>query len=136
MVEDVQAAPAALALQPVGRIGHELELLEDELGNDERPLDEPRVAEVGDAAVDDDARVEDLVAAAGAFSLKKPEEVGRVEPLRLPRPDEEPDVGHDDQEEDADEGGHLLRADDGLVDRAEHPAEEDADEQARCRRSR
>ena len=123
MVEDVQSAPAALALQPVRRVGDKLQLLEHELGNDQRALDEARVAEVGDAPVDDDARIQDLVAPAEALLLEEAEEVGGVEPLRFLRPDQEPDVRQEDEEKDPDEGRRRRIGADLLVDRPERPAE-------------
>ena len=63
LLQDVEAAPAAVALERVGRVGDELQLLEHELRDDERAVDEARFADVGDAAVDDHAGVENLVAA-------------------------------------------------------------------------
>ena len=58
-VQDVEAAPAAVALQRIGRVGDELQFLQHELRHDQRAVQEPGLDDVGDAAVDDDARVED-----------------------------------------------------------------------------
>ncbi len=63
LLQDVEAAAAAVALERVGRVGDELQLLQHELRDDERAVDEAGLADVGDAAVDDDAGVENLVAA-------------------------------------------------------------------------
>src|SRR5207237_9023161 len=62
LLEDVEASAATIALQRVGRIGDELQLLEHKLRNHQRAVDEPGLADIRDAAVDADARVEHLVA--------------------------------------------------------------------------
>ena len=59
LLQDVEAAAAAVALQRVGGVGDELQLLEHELRDDQRAVEEAGLADVGDAAVDDDAGVED-----------------------------------------------------------------------------
>src|SRR5262249_56974602 len=61
LLQNVEAAAAAVALHRVGGIGDQLQLLQDELRDDQRAVDEPCLAHVGDAPVDDHARVEDLV---------------------------------------------------------------------------
>ena len=61
LLQDVEAATAAVALHRVGRVGHQLQLLEHELRNDQGAVHEPGVADVGDPAVDDHRGVEDLV---------------------------------------------------------------------------
>ncbi len=63
--EDLEAAPAAVAAERVGAVGDVLELFEDELRHDERPVDEPGLDDLGDPAVDDRARVDDDVGVAG-----------------------------------------------------------------------
>src|SRR5262249_53459104 len=49
----------AIALQLVRTIGHRLQFLEDETRHDQLGVDEPRITNIGNAAVDDDARVQD-----------------------------------------------------------------------------
>src|SRR5207244_8570088 len=61
LLENVEPPAAAIALQRVGRIGDELQLLQHELRNHQRAVDEPGLAHVGDPAVDDHARVQNLV---------------------------------------------------------------------------
>ncbi len=51
-------AAAAAALQFVRGIGHLLEFLEDEAGHDQRAAEEAGLADPGNAAVDDDVRIE------------------------------------------------------------------------------
>ena len=48
LLQDVEAAAAAIALQRVGRVGDELQLLQHELRDDERAVDEAGLADVGD----------------------------------------------------------------------------------------
>jgi hypothetical protein len=57
----VEAAAPAVAAQRIGRIGDLLQFLEHELRNDERAVDEAGLADVRDAAIDDDAGVENSV---------------------------------------------------------------------------
>ncbi len=64
-VQDVQPAPAALALEPVGRIGDVLQLGQDERRHHHGGKDEARVRHIGDPAVDDDAGVQQHAAPSG-----------------------------------------------------------------------
>src|SRR5207245_11401743 len=61
LLQDVESAPAAVALERVGGVGYLLQLPQDELGYDQRALQEAGLADVGDAPVDDHRRVEHLV---------------------------------------------------------------------------
>ena len=85
LLQDVEAAPAAVALQRVGGVGDELQLLEHELRDDERAVDEAGLADVGDAAVDDDAGVENLVALLRAGGAEQRDQPRRLEPFALAR---------------------------------------------------
>ncbi|MNJ34858.1 hypothetical protein D3C77_295840 [compost metagenome] len=44
-----------------------LQLLQYELGNDDRPFDKPRLANVSDSPIDNDARIENLMLLQLAF---------------------------------------------------------------------
>src|SRR5579871_4991206 len=66
-LENVEAAAAAIAFERIGGVGHQLELAEHELGDDQGAIQEPGFDDVGDAAVDDDAGVEDLEGLAGSL---------------------------------------------------------------------
>ena len=57
-VQDLQAAPAAIAPQGVRGIRDVLQLLEHEPGNDERAVHEPGLHDLRDPAVDEDAGVD------------------------------------------------------------------------------
>src|SRR5580693_5149245 len=60
-LQNVKAAAAAVALQRVGGIGHELQLAQHELRSNDDPVEEAGFGNVGDAAVNDDAGVENFV---------------------------------------------------------------------------
>ena len=57
-VENIEPAAAAVALQLVARVGDGLQLGDHELRHDELVVDHARFDDVGDAAVDHDARIE------------------------------------------------------------------------------
>src|SRR5690606_5647319 len=64
-VEDVQAAAAAVTLEHVGGVGDVLQFLQDEAGNQQGAFKKAGTSHVGDAAVDDDACVQNLKARVG-----------------------------------------------------------------------
>ena len=84
------------------------------------PFEETGLADVGDAAVDDDARIEHLVRFSGAPVAEDPAEGGKVEVLALAGPGQQADVGHQHQDHDLDECHGV-----GLKP---HPADDDADQ--------
>jgi hypothetical protein len=52
-----------------------------------------------DAAVDDDAGVEDLIAAFGTYRAEQADEPCRLEPLAMPAAEDEPQIRQDDEDE-------------------------------------
>ena len=58
-LEHVQPAPAAVPLQLVRAVGDRLQLLQHEARHDQLGVDEPRITDIGNPAVDDDAGVQD-----------------------------------------------------------------------------
>ena len=66
-LQDVQAAAAAVALQRIGRIGDQLQFAQHELRDDQTSVQKTGFDDVGDAAVDDDAGIEDLKRLAGGL---------------------------------------------------------------------
>ena len=97
LLQDVEAAAAAVALQRVGGIGDQLQLLEDELRDHERAIEKAGLADVGDAAVDDDAGVEDAIALLRAGVAEQADQALRLPPLPFPGPHDDPQVGEDQQ---------------------------------------
>src|SRR5262249_47909962 len=140
LLQDVETAAAAVALHRVGGIGDELQLLQDELRDDQRAVDEPGLADVGDAAVDDHARVEDLVAALRSGCSEQAREPRRLAPLAVLAAQDQPEIRKHDQRE-AMEKLHAVVAvvrpeqtgHDGVGDRKADRAADQGAEDARDR---
>ena len=99
LLQDVEAAAAAVALQRVGGVGDELQLLQHELRDDERAVEEAGLADVGDAAVDDHAGVEDAVALLRPGVAEQADQPAGLQPLPLARPHDDAEVGEHQQDE-------------------------------------
>src|SRR5262249_7836249 len=97
LLQDVEAAAPAVALERIGGVGDELQLFQDELRNDERAVDEAGLAHVGDAAVDDDAGVEHLVAPFGTGRPEQARQPRRLEPFAVLAADHEAEIRQHDQ---------------------------------------
>ena len=108
LLQDVEPAPAAVALQRVGGVGDELQLLEHELRDDERAVEEAGLADVGNPAVDDHAGVEDAVALLRPGVAKERRQPRRLEPLAFPRPHDDPEIREHQQDE-------AVQEDDAVV---------------------
>ena len=92
-LQNVEPAPAAVPAQRVGRVGDLLQLLQHELRHDERAVDESGLADVGDAAVDDDAGVENSVSPLRLRARpEQADELLGLEPLARLRAEHEADV--------------------------------------------
>ena len=98
-VQDVEAAAAAVALERIGRIGDVLQLLEHELRDDERAVDEPGLDDVGNAAVDDDAGVENPVALLRTRVTEQRRDSCRLEPLPFAGTHDNAEIGEDKKNE-------------------------------------
>src|SRR5436190_3761834 len=109
LLEDVEAAAAAVALQRVGGIGDQLQLLEHELRDHERAVEKAGLAHVGDAAVDDDAGVENAVALLGPGVAEQADEARRFQPLPLARAHHDPEIREDEQDEAVEEDDPAVR---------------------------
>ena len=59
-LDNIQPAAAPVALHGIGRIGHHLQFAQNKLRNDDDPVQEAGIGDVGDAAIDKDTGVEDL----------------------------------------------------------------------------
>ena len=103
-------AAAAVALQRVGGVGDELQLLEDELRDHERAVEKAGLADVGDAAVDDHAGVENAIALLRTGVAEEAGEPLRLQPLAFPRAHHDPEVREDEQDE-------AVQEDDAVVGR-------------------
>ncbi len=108
LLQDVEAAAAAVALHRVGRVGHQLQLLEHELRNHQRAVHEAGVAEVRDAAVDDHRGVEDLVVTLRTRGAEQRHQPRRLEPFALAAADDQPEIREDQQDEAVQERDALI----------------------------
>ena len=123
-LQDVQAAPAAVALHRVRGVGHLLQLAQHELGHDQRPLEEAGLADVRDAPVDDHGGVEHLVLVKPRGVLEGGDDARGLEPLAPARPDHD---AHVDEEDDQDRVDEVL----GLeLEPGDHPPDEVGAEEA------
>src|ERR1700687_1364953 len=103
-LQNVEAAPPAIALQGVGGIGDELQFAQHELRGDDDAVEEAGLGNVGDAPVDDDAGVENLVAfLALLLAAEDPSERGQVQQITLVGPDDEAHIGHQQHDQDLQE---------------------------------
>ncbi len=135
LLQDVEPATAAVALHRVRRVGDQLQFLEHELRDHQRAVEKAGLADVGHAAVDDHAGVEDAVAALGAGAAEQADQARRLEPFALAAAQHQPEVRQGEQHERVEErdavvlgvGPEERRADglgDAQADRAaQHRAE-------------
>ena len=103
-LEDVETTASAIALEGVGGIGDELEFAKDELRDDDEAVEESGFGDVGDAAVDDNAGIENFKALlARLFASEDAAEGGQVEQIALVGADGQSDIGHDHHNHDLEE---------------------------------
>ena len=96
--------------QRVGGIGHELQLAQHKLRNDDRAVEKLRLGDVRHAAIDDDARVEHLHGMPiAAFAAEKAAERLQVEHVAFVRTEHQADIGHHQKHREAEERPRALR---------------------------
>src|SRR5262249_10051921 len=103
-------AAAAIALQRIGGISDELQLLQHELRDHERAVDKAGLAHVGDAAVDDDARVENLVTPFRTGGAEQADEPRRLQPLAVLGGEDEAQIRQHQQDEAVEEFDAAVAA--------------------------
>ena len=96
-LQNVEAAAAAVAAQRIGRVGNLLQLFQHELRHHQRAVDEAGFADVGDAAVDDDAGIQDPIAALRRLRPEQARQPLGLEPLAGLPAEHEADVGQHQQ---------------------------------------
>src|SRR5262249_13025428 len=100
-LEDVETAASAIALHRIGRVGDELQLAQHELRDHDDAIEEARLRDIGDAAVDDDRRIENLERLfRSLLAAEDPAERGEIQHVALLGADDESDVGHQEQQQD------------------------------------
>ena len=113
-LQDVEAAPAAVAFHGVGGIRDELELAQDELRDDKDAVHKTGLADIRNAPVDDDAGIQDLVILSGlALTAEQSAQRRKVEEVTLVGAQDQADVSHEQQQ------GHLEERKHAPVDRGE-----------------
>ena len=60
-LQNIETAAAAIAFQRIRRVGNLLQFPQDEMRNHENAVQKTRLADIGNPAVNDDARIENLV---------------------------------------------------------------------------
>src|ERR1019366_5066539 len=99
-LQDVKAAAAAVALHGVSRVGDQLKFSQYELGNHDHTVQEAGLGDVGDATVDDHARVEDLVALPGLLlATENAAQCRQIEQVALASAHHQTYIGHDQHHE-------------------------------------
>src|SRR4029077_21242625 len=94
-LQNVEAPATAVSFQRVGRVGHQLQFAEHELRGHDDAVEESRFSDVGDAAVDDDAGIEDFVAFLPLFfAAEDPTQRGEVQQVAFVGSDNQANVCH------------------------------------------
>src|SRR5262249_49629085 len=108
-LKHVEPPATAIALERVGGVRDLLELPEDVLRHQQRPLQEPGLADVGDPAVNDDARVEDLVARVTRGGAREDDPRDAAQLLLSAQDEYDAHVGEEEREEAPPTGGPGTR---------------------------
>src|SRR5262249_40922190 len=94
-LQDVQPAAAPVALERIGGIRHQLEFAQDKLRDHDNPVQKAGLRDIGDAAVDNYAGVEDFEALAALFfRSKNAAQRGQVQQVTLVGAHDQPHIGH------------------------------------------
>src|SRR6185437_7875723 len=100
-----------------GGICNHLQFVQNELGDDESAVEKAGVGDVGDAAVDDDAGVQNhLILAGVGFGSEETAERGEVEKLSLGSSGDRADIGEEEHANDFDEVKRVRRFGTGMAD--------------------
>ncbi len=98
-LEDFEAAAPPLALEGIGGIGDELEFAQDKLGDQKHTVEKVGLTDVGDAAVNDHAGVEQLDdGAGGVLGIKQPAHGVEIERVAFGRADQRANVPQQEQQ--------------------------------------
>src|SRR3984893_4141328 len=131
-LQDVEAAAAAIAFERVGGIGHQLQFAEHELRDHNKNVEETGLGDVGDAAVNNDAGIEDLVTLfTRPFAAEDSAERRQIEQIAFVGADRQSHVSHDqhdhDLQETLDRAGRATVANDERAKVSAHDTEHAAD---------
>src|SRR5439155_15961556 len=91
----VESAASAVALERIGRVGHQLQLAQHELRQHQDAIEKSGFGDIGNAAINDDAGVEDFVnLLALLFAAEDAAQRGEVQQVAFVGADDESHVGH------------------------------------------
>ena len=100
-LQDIQAAPPAVALHRIRRVGHQLQLPQHELRDHQHAVQKAGFRNVGDAPVDDHAGIQDLERfLGGLLAAKNAAQRRQVEHVALFGAYDQADVRHPQQQPD------------------------------------
>ena len=127
-----------LRFMRIGGIGHQLQFAQHELRDHQRAVDETGFDDVGDAAVDDDAGVENLEGVLGRLlAAEQPAQRRQVQHVALGRAHHQAAVGHPGQQRHFEERNGVVVIGNGVVQHqrnqvsaqnSQHAAERRADQ--------
>src|SRR5260370_27858073 len=110
-LHDIEPAPSAVPLQRVGRVGHQLQLAQHKLRQHQHAIQKASFGNIGNAAVNDDAGIEDLVnLLAHLFAAKDASQRRKVEQVALVGPDNQANVGHEQHDQQLQEVLRVAQA--------------------------
>ena len=108
-----------------------MQLAQHELRDDDDAVEEAGLGDVGDATVDDDAGVQDFVAALGLLlAAEDAAERGQVQQLAFTGADDQADVGHQQHDKQLQEALGRTRLNAVFDDQAEKISADDAEDAA------
>ena len=97
-LQHIQAAAAAVALHRIGGVGHQLQFPQHELRDHQNAVQKPGFRDVRDAAVDNNAGIEDLETLFGYFfPAEQSAQSGQIQHFALVCADHQADVRHNQQ---------------------------------------
>src|SRR5262249_18782889 len=100
----VETAATPIAFQRVGRVSHQLQLPQHKLRDHDDAIEEAGFGNVGDAAVDDDAGIQNLVALPRLLlAAEDAAERGQIQEISLVRANDQAHVGHQKHHQDLQE---------------------------------
>jgi hypothetical protein len=128
-LQNVQPAAAAIALQRIARIGNQLQLTKNELWSDHNAIQESRLRNIGDSAIDDHAGIQDFVAFLELFlTTEDAAKCGQIQEVALVRADDQPDIRHQQHDHDLEEAAQRSIDQAVMNDQCEQVSANDAED--------
>src|SRR5581483_3525146 len=100
-LQDVQTAAAAIPLERVGGVSHQLQLPQHKLRDHQRAVEKARLGNIGDAAVNDHAGIENLITPFELlFAAEDAAQSRQVEQVSFVGAHDQPDISHQQHDDD------------------------------------